>query len=354
MKPSIYFLFLAFAFMASATTFGQQNPAALNPLISKTPLSGLGDEFDFSFSVGNNGAIAISGADANNLMRFDVTLGKSKPKTAAGISTIGVDAVTGNVLDFFNITYDQALNTFTGVQKSNVPLAPLQMKQFVVHAVVTTESSDPLAAQIGGSVDVTPNVASIGTQSEVDDEVGFFTYTLAILPVSGLNLKAIIHGNGAQLEWETITETNTAYFQIEKSVDGINFTAIGKVQAAGDRNTLSRYTFSDPQFSATSYYRVKLFDKDGKTRASNIEALAKNVSFGISVFPNPAKSFVIVSGLKAKQVIQFCDYKGAALQQIKVAGNTSYINLEGYSAGAYIVRVFDGGSVVSTNKFIKY
>lgn len=353
MKTSKYLLSVALS-LTVFSAFAQQNPAALNPLINKTPLTGVGDEFDFSVSIGNNGALSISGADGNNVMRFDLTLGKSKPKVASGISTLGTDAISGTVLDFFTVTYDQALNTFTGIQKANVPLPPVSMKQLVVHAVVTTESSNPQAAQIGASVDITPNVTSIGTQSETDDEVGFFTYTVSILPVSSIKLTTVINADKAILEWETVAETNTSYFQIEKSTDGINFSPIGKVSAAGNVSSVSHYTFTDPQFSTTSYYRIRLYDKDGKTRLSNIGALEKNISIGINIFPNPAKTFVIVSGVKAKQIIQFCDYKGATLQQIKVAGNTNYINLDGYSSGAYIIRVFDQGRIISSNKFIKY
>jgi hypothetical protein len=353
MKNIVYVFLLSIAFLASPFVNAQQNPAVLNPLISKTPLTGLGDQFDFSFAVGNNGSMTISGANEQNRMRFDLTLGKSKPYASSAISTIGTDAVSGSVLDFFDITYNPLLNTFTGIQKLNVPLAQLEMKQFIVHAVVTAESTDPMSAQIGGAVDVTPNVSSIGGQSEIDDEVSFFTYTLTILPLNALNLKAVVNFDKAYLEWEMISDASASYFSVEKSVDGINFISIGKVQIDASNNPLQRYTFTDPQFDKTSFYRIIVYDNAGKFRASNIEALAKNIVAGVGVFPNPATTFVAVSGLKDKQIIKFCDFKGAVLQIIKVATNTNYINLEGYSAGTYIIQVFDQDEIISNNKFIK-
>jgi hypothetical protein len=50
-----------------------------------------------------------------------------------------------------------------------------------------------------------------------------------ILPVIGLNLTGMLVGQNAELKWITVTEANTSYFNIERSIDGVNFKSIGSV-----------------------------------------------------------------------------------------------------------------------------
>ncbi|MBK6785158.1 MAG: T9SS type A sorting domain-containing protein [Saprospiraceae bacterium] len=85
------------------------------------------------------------------------------------------------------------------------------------------------------------------------------------------------------LYWQTSSEYNTAFFEIENSGDGIQFNTIGKKQASSNPNVLTNYEFTDltPGFG-NQYYRLKMTDHDGlisysSTRAvrlkSNVETL---------------------------------------------------------------------------------
>lgn len=53
------------------------------------------------------------------------------------------------------------------------------------------------------------------------------------------------------VEWITESETNNAYFIIEKSIDNKSFTEAGKVSGAGNSTTSQTYSFNDekPDFS---------------------------------------------------------------------------------------------------------
>jgi hypothetical protein len=350
-KKMKYLLLLSLAGAVYITGHTQQNPAALDPLLSKTPLAGINDDFIFSFKIGNNGTVAISGADDFNRMRFDMTLGKCVPIVPNGGNFI--DALSGAAKDYFTITYNQSINTYTGIQKASLGFA--DMKNLMVHAKVTQTSSAPNAAEIGVSVDVTPNVdAQAAGQTQIDDDVAFFTYTLSVLPVAALDLKAALDNNKAVLVWHTLSENNTAYFQVERSDDGNNFYSVGKVTAAGNSNTANTYSFTDPNlFSSAAYYRIRLYDKDGKTSLSNIETLTKAMIKGIGLFPNPANDFVTVTGLGQNQVIIVFDYKGSKLRQINTRGNSERIGVKQFAAGTYMIQVLDNGKVIATKKLIK-
>ena len=47
------------------------------------------------------------------------------------------------------------------------------------------------------------------------------------------------------LYWQTSSEYNTAFFEIENSGDGIQFNTIGKKQASSNPNVLTNYEFTD-------------------------------------------------------------------------------------------------------------
>jgi hypothetical protein len=359
MNPLNSFL-LAMALTISAVqASAQQNPAALNPSISLSPVLGVGDEFDFRFNVGNNGTTAITGQNDFERMRFDITLGKTRPMVPNGpgwVSATGTDAISGAVLDYFDITYSEPINTFTGIQKFGVALDGGVMPEFIVHVMVTAASATNNMADIGASVDVTPNVmAQANNQIQTDDDIALFTNSISvILPITGISLKAVLQADKSSLQWQTISETQSDYFQVERSENGISYYPIGKVIAAGNSSTVTQYTFTDPAtFSAAAYYRIRLYYKNGKTIVSNIETLTKKDGKVIRLFPNPAKNFVTLTGLKDNQTIIMADSKGSLIQQIKASGSSKHLNIELFAAGWYMINVIENGKLISSHKLIK-
>ncbi|MCD2424777.1 DUF285 domain-containing protein [Niabella pedocola] len=72
-------------------------------------------------------------------------------------------------------------------------------------------------------------------------------YNMA-LPVTFGNIRAAFRNGALQVNWATLTETNNEHFEIEASIDGINFTKIGSVlsrAAAGNSSVQLNYEFSN-------------------------------------------------------------------------------------------------------------
>lgn len=91
------------------------------------------------------------------------------------------------------------------------------------------------------------------------------------LPVEWSYFKLTPVDNHILLEWETLTESNTDVFIPEKSFDGINFSPLGKISAAGFSNEPHVYSFIDHILSpGLSYYRIKQIDRDGKFSYSSV------------------------------------------------------------------------------------
>jgi hypothetical protein len=111
------------------------------------------------------------------------------------------------------------------------------------------------------------------------------------LPVELAWFKAsITTDNSVKLEWHTDSELNNESFDIERSQDGFDYTAIGKRQGAGTTSQETDYVFVDEQpLPGRSYYRLKQNDFNGDFEYSHIVSVVfgeTNEPFSVS--PNPA------------------------------------------------------------------
>lgn len=111
------------------------------------------------------------------------------------------------------------------------------------------------------------------------------------LAVKMKSFAVIKQGSNALLHWVTESEINNDMYEIERSIDGINFVVVGSVKGAGTVTEVKRYSFTDPilQNSKTLFYRLRITDLDGKVTYSWIEKLYLDGSVvsGMMAYPNP-------------------------------------------------------------------
>jgi hypothetical protein len=112
------------------------------------------------------------------------------------------------------------------------------------------------------------------------------------LPIELLSFTAMKNNKVIDVKWETATEINNDYYQVEKSKDGVNFESFNKVKGAG--NSLSKLNYSiidEKPYNGISYYRLKQVDFNGAFSYSKIESVDFNSSkdFSFDVYPNPNK-----------------------------------------------------------------
>ena len=91
------------------------------------------------------------------------------------------------------------------------------------------------------------------------------------LPVEMLYFNAKIDGTDAILEWATASELNNDRFEVERSLDGINYEYIGEVEGNGTTDLQVVYQFIDiaPR-QGLNYYRLKQVDYDGAFEYSDV------------------------------------------------------------------------------------
>jgi hypothetical protein len=115
------------------------------------------------------------------------------------------------------------------------------------------------------------------------------------LPASLIDLAAAYENSKVVVNWTTTFEENSDHFEIERSIDGINYKTVGSVNAQGKSAVKHDYNFSDDVSNATMrkndlYYRLKLVDKDNKPAFSKVLVVRvyKTKSLqSVSVTPNP-------------------------------------------------------------------
>lgn len=136
------------------------------------------------------------------------------------------------------------------------------------------------------------------------------------LPVELIFFDAEPAGDRVQLEWRTASEQSNDHFTIERSTDGKNFEAIGKVNGAGTRTVPKSYKYSDEEAqTGLSYYRLKQTDTDGRFEVSDPVAVryAGNED-SIKVYPNPTSSNeglnLELKGLKGEVLVVLRDIHG--------------------------------------------
>jgi len=176
-----------------------------------------------------------------------------------------------------------------------------------------------------------------------------------LLPVQLGDFKASRINNTVKLEWNSLEEVNSASYTVERSADGMKFTAIGSVPAKG---VAGSYTFTDASpLTSSNYYRLKPVDRDGKFSLSKIVKVNFSQLPGIRVSPNPASSYIYVSldNINAGATLQLVDMNGRILQQSVIAQGTvnKSISVGQLARGLYTVKVISAEKTVSTKLLLR-
>lgn len=173
-----------------------------------------------------------------------------------------------------------------------------------------------------------------------------FSSCSVTLPVTLVSFTAFYNGNHVDLSWVTATEINNKYFEIERSQDGKNFEAIGKVDGAGNHQGYLNYDFVDPSsLTGVVYYRLKQVDVDGTSAYSAIRVVSILSGEQVIVYPTPANAgedihVVISNQTEAEPVtIELMDMLGKIVLSYTGEGSSHVLHQASLAKGIYLVLV---------------
>ena len=166
------------------------------------------------------------------------------------------------------------------------------------------------------------------------------------LPVRFVSFNTKCESNMVIVSWKTAQEQNSHHFNIEKSLDGAQWSPIGNVPAAGNSAAERNYTFADNSPIENSYYRVAEYDADGSVQYTSVLTSACSVAGALNVWPNPFhnKVFVnITAAGRSQAVIKVFDSKGALIKieraTVVPGANQFGVDIASFANGVYQLAV---------------
>jgi Secretion system C-terminal sorting domain len=175
------------------------------------------------------------------------------------------------------------------------------------------------------------------------------------LPITLISFNAYPENGEVKLEWSTESETNNAFFTIQKSTDGNGWTTVQKILGSGTSSNIENYTAYDlSPFTGISYYRLMQTDIDGKQTFSPIISVnLDNKNADITVYPNPATSLIrIIFPTAGRYEVSLLNLSGQIINNTTLTTSDNLVlNVSGYKPGVYFVRIIHEG-ITKTKKLI--
>ncbi|MEX2379697.1 MAG: T9SS type A sorting domain-containing protein, partial [Vicingaceae bacterium] len=173
------------------------------------------------------------------------------------------------------------------------------------------------------------------------------------LPIELNYFKAHVVEDQLNFQWQTLSELNNHYFEVEYSANGKDFSPIFRLEGAGNSNQIINYQKSVPfQNPATGYYRLKQTDFDGKYSYSEVKYIGQVAVTPqeINIYPNPSdgtRLFVELINFKPDEYsIDILDSRGQLVmtKAIRIENESIYFEIEllhgkQLNHGVYYLRI---------------
>ncbi|WP_046242935.1 T9SS type A sorting domain-containing protein [Hymenobacter terrenus] len=179
------------------------------------------------------------------------------------------------------------------------------------------------------------------------------------LPVELTAFTATARELDAVLKWNTASERNSAWFAIERSLNGTDWQEISRKAAAGNSSAPLAYSATDlgaGRRAAACYYRLHQIDLDGTSNYSSVQYVrfAKTIEFLVEAYPVPMQQYLtldLVSPDAGPLQIELYDMTGRLIisqREAAPAGSSRYqVDVRTLATGNYTLRAVQGSRQVT-------
>lgn len=178
----------------------------------------------------------------------------------------------------------------------------------------------------------------------------FFNNSTCLLPVSLISFAAAKTIDNVQLNWRAGIESRLSHYEIERSFDGLTFSAAAKLPAKGNDKTYI-YVDAHPN-TGDNYYRLKIVDRDGRFTYSKIVSVAFAITPAAEIRTNPVKDMLTIGGIRGRTTIAVYNMQGLEITRITTGNSIANLDAVSWAKGVYIVNI-SSIDHVSTRKIIK-
>lgn len=175
---------------------------------------------------------------------------------------------------------------------------------------------------------------------------------------------AVLKNNEVLLDWTVYCRQAIDYFEVERSIDGIHFETIQRVEAYEAVGEIANYNTLDDVSSITQtiiYYRLKAIGTSRKTNYSSVVSVRKNLNSlkQLIIAPNPVRGqlqFSIKAEKDTQVEVLITDANGRTVLNRKQGlqkgfNNFTFAEVRSWQAGTYYMLVYNG-EIMLTSQFI--
>ena len=161
------------------------------------------------------------------------------------------------------------------------------------------------------------------------------------------------------LDWITMSEEDSEYFEIQISTDGVDYSTLDRVSAAGNSQAENAYQYRhENPLAGTNYYRLKQVDFDGSYEFSEVFAIKIESTNEVNIFPTAVDDYVNVRIMEAIPgeipVLVFNSVGTLIYQNVIPAGAKELVvPTSDLESGYYFVKMELDGIGVVTKPFIR-
>jgi hypothetical protein len=171
---------------------------------------------------------------------------------------------------------------------------------------------------------------------------GLFVLALpAALPATVVRFEGKYINESVLLRWQTVSESPSMTFEIEKSSTGDDFKTFAKIRSKNTEGTTYTELDKKPK-TGKNYYRLKKIDQDGSFEYSNIIVIDVNNENNIKVFPNPSHNGMITIDFGEKNIegttITIMDSQGKICKLIENV-DKNQIEINNLVKGFYTIKI---------------
>ena len=186
------------------------------------------------------------------------------------------------------------------------------------------------------------------------------------VPIDLLYLTATpINNTYIRVDWATAQEDNVDYFEIQRSLDGLNFTTIATEDAVGNSTTAQYYSYDDYNVlpGIDYYYRINTIDNDGTSELTYlvVASIQQDGDFqAVNLYPNPIGQGDFTVDIKTRSEMPVELRVFDAIGQLiytekidsKIGVNSLTIDAQTWASGTYFVQVV-GNDLNEVKELIK-
>lgn len=249
----------------------------------------------------------------------------------------------GNIIDFdYNQTYFQYIpdNSNPNILRfkiisTNFPSNTNLYFSMRVHIKLPSPSAPVTLAQT-----FTSGFGSNANQNSI-------TYLIDAqpLPITFLSFNAekLEHKQHSLLTWETLTNADVIQYEIEHSVDALNWHNIGNVLANSttektDFTTSYEHIHTTPE-KGKNFYRLKIAAINETVSYSEVRELVFNSNSNNKIYPNPNNGIFFIN-TEFQSTYSIFNATGQPIETGNIDSNTSAeINLQHLSKGIYTIQI---------------